>query len=167
MLHLPMEPMNASAMSEGKSTVLTNMDDKRIMQLTREMVNSLPGISGVNNHQGSKATSDERTMRAVLKELKRDGLFFVDSNTYAKSLGDKLAAQMGVPTGRNNIFLDNSTNEDEIIGKIWQAAAIADEYGSAIAICHARPHTVNAWEQVIDEVKASGLKLVPVTEVLH
>lgn len=167
MLHLPMEPMNASAMSEGKSTVLTSMDDKRIMQLTREMVESLPGISGVNNHQGSKATSDERTMRAVLKELKRQGLFFVDSNTYAKSLGDKLAAGMGVPTGRNNIFLDNSTNEDEIIKKIWQAAAIADKYGSAIAICHARPHTVNAWEQVIDEVKASGLKLVPVTEVLH
>lgn len=167
MLHLPMEPMNASAMSEGKSTVLTSMDDKRIMQLTGELINSLPGISGVNNHQGSKATSDERTMRAVLKEIKRQGLFFVDSNTYAKSLGDKLAAGMGVPTGRNNIFLDNSTNEDEIIKKIWQAAAIADKYGSAIAICHARPHTVNAWEQVIDEVKASGLKLVPVTEVLH
>ena len=167
MLHLPMEPMNASAMSEGKSTVLTSMDDKRIMQLTREMVESLPGISGVNNHQGSKATSDERTMRAVLKELKRQGMFFVDSNTYAKSLGDKLAAGMGIPTGRNNIFLDNSTNEDEIIKRIWQAAAIADKYGSAIAICHARPHTVNAWEQVIDEVKASGLKLVPVTEVLH
>lgn len=56
-------------------------------------------------------------MRAVLKEIKRQGLFFVDSNTYAKSLGDKLAAGMGVPTGRNNIFLDNSTNEDEIIKK--------------------------------------------------
>lgn len=167
MLHLPMEPMDASAMSEGKSTVLTSMDDKRIMQLTGEMIKSLPGISGVNNHQGSKATSDERTMRAVLKEIKRQGLFFVDSNTYAKSLGDKLAADMGVPTGRNNIFLDNSTNEDEIIKKIWQAAAIADKYGSAIAICHARPHTVNAWEQVMGEVKASGLQLVPVTEVLH
>lgn len=97
--------------------MLTSMDDKRIMQLTGELINSLPGISGVNNHQGSKATSDERTMRAVLKEIKRQGLFFVDSNTYAKSLGDKLAAGMGVPTGRNNIFLDNSTNEDEIIKK--------------------------------------------------
>ena len=167
MLHLPMEPMDPSAMSEGKHTVLTSMDDKSIRALTRDMVNSLPGISGVNNHQGSKATSDERAMTAVLKELKSQGLFFVDSNTYSKSLGDKLAAQMGVPTGRNNIFLDNSTNEDEIIKKIWQAAAIADKYGSAIAICHARPHTVNAWEQAIGEVKASGLKLVPVTEVLH
>ena len=167
MLHLPMEPMDPSAMSEGKHTVLTSMDDKSIRALTRDMVSSLPGISGVNNHQGSKATSDERAMTAVLKELKSKGLFFVDSNTYSKSLGDKLAAQMGVPTGRNNIFLDNSTNEDEIIKKIWQAAAIADKYGSAIAICHARPHTVNAWEQAIGEVKASGLKLVPVTEVLH
>lgn len=167
MLHLPMEPMDPSAMSEGKHTVLTSMDDKSIRALTRDMVNSLPGISGVNNHQGSKATSDERAMTAVLKELKSQGLFFVDSNTYSKSLGDKLAAKMGVPTGRNNIFLDNSTNEDEIIKKIWQAAAIADKYGSAIAICHARPHTVNAWEQAIGEVKASGLKLVPVTEVLH
>ena len=167
MLHLPMEPMDPSAMSEGKHTVLTSMDDKSIRALTRDMVNSLPGISGVNNHQGSKATSDERAMTAVLKELKSQGLFFVDSNTYSKSLGDKLAAQIGVPTGRNNIFLDNSTNEDEIIKKIWQAAAIADKYGSAIAICHARPHTVNAWEQAIGEVKASGLKLVPVTEVLH
>ena len=167
MLHLPMEPMDPSAMSEGKHTVLTSMDDKSIRALTRDMVSSLPGISGVNNHQGSKATSDERAMTAVLKELKSQGLFFVDSNTYSKSLGDKLAAQMGVPTGRNNIFLDNSTNEDEIIKKIWQAAAIADKYGSAIAICHARPHTVNAWEQAIGNVKASGLKLVPVTEVLH
>ena len=167
MLHLPMEPMDPSAMSEGKHTVLTSMDDKSIRALTRDMVSSLPGISGVNNHQGSKATSDERAMTAVLKELKSQGLFFVDSNTYSKSLGDKLAAQMGVPTGRNNIFLDNSTNEDEIIKKIWQAAAIADKYGSAIAICHARPHTVNAWEQAIGEVKVSGLKLVPVTEVLH
>lgn len=167
MLHLPMEPMDPSAMSEGKNTVLTSMDDKSIMKLTKDMLDSLPGISGANNHQGSKATSDERTMRAVLKEIKRQGMFFVDSNTYAKSLGDKLAEGMGVPTGRNNIFLDNSTNEDEIIKKIWQAAAIADKYGSAIAICHARPHTVNAWEKVIDEVRASGLKLVPVTEVLH
>ena len=60
MLHLPMEPMNASAMSEGKSTVLTSMDDKRIMQLTGELINSLPGISGVNNHQAVR----QRAMNA-------------------------------------------------------------------------------------------------------
>ena len=60
-------------------------------------------------------------MKAVLKVLKQQGLFFVDSSTYSKSIGDQVARSMGVPTARNNIFLDNSSDEDDIIAKIWQA----------------------------------------------
>ena len=73
---------------------------------------------------------------------------------------------MGVPTARNNIFLDNSSDEDDIIAKIWQAVEMADRNGSAIAICHARPHTAAAWRKVIDEVNASGIQLVPVSSLL-
>lgn len=75
MLHLPMEPMDRTAMSEGKSTILTDMTAEQVQQLTRKAVDSLPGIEGVNNHQGSKATSNEATMKAVLKVLKQQGLF--------------------------------------------------------------------------------------------
>ena len=135
-------------------------------QLTRKAVESLPGIEGVNNHQGSKATSNEATMKAVLKVLKQQGLFFVDSSTYSKSIGDQVARSMGVPTAHNNIFLDNSSDEDDIIAKIWQAVEMADRNGSAIAICHARPHTAAAWSKVIDEVNASGIQLVPVSSLL-
>ena len=137
-----------------------------MLQLTRKAADSLPGIEGVNNHQGSKATSNEATMKAVLKVLKQQGLFFVDSSTYSKSIGDQVARSMGVPTARNNIFLDNSSDEDDIIAKIWQAVEMADRNGSAIAICHARPHTAAAWSKVIDEVNASGIQLVPVSSLL-
>lgn len=166
MLHLPMEPMDRTAMSEGKITILTDMTAEQVQQLTRKAVDSLPGIEGVNNHQGSKATSNEATMKAVLKVLKQQGLFFVDSSTYSKSIGDQVARSMGVPTARNNIFLDNSSDEDDIIAKIWQAVEMADRNGSAIAICHARPHTAAAWSKVIDEVNASGIQLVPVSSLL-
>lgn len=166
MLHLPMEPMDRTAMSEGKITILTDMTAEQVQQLTRKAVDSLPGIEGVNNHQGSKATSNEATMKAVLKVLKQQGLFFVDSSTYSKSIGDQVARSMGVPTAHNNIFLDNSSDEDDIIAKIWQAVEMADRNGSAIAICHARPHTAAAWSKVIDEVNASGIQLVPVSSLL-
>lgn len=99
---------------------MTDMTAEQVQQLTRKAVDSLPGIEGVNNHQGSKATSNEATMKAVLKVLKQQGLFFVDSSTYSKSIGDQVARSMGVPTARNNIFLDNSSDEDDIIAKIWQ-----------------------------------------------
>ena len=88
-------------------------------------------------------------MKAVLKVLKQQGLFFVDSSTYSKSIGDQVARSMGVPTARNNIFLDNSSDEDDIIAKIWQAVEMADRNGSAIAICNARPHTAAAWSKNI------------------
>lgn len=167
MLHLPMEPMDRSAMSEGKSTILTDMTAEQVQKVTRAAVESLSGIEGVNNHQGSRATTNVATMKAALKVLQQQGLFFVDSSTSSKSIGDEVARELGVPAARNNIFLDNSADEDDIIAKIWQAVEMADRNGSAIAICHARPHTAAAWNSVIDEVRDSGIQLVPVSSLLR
>lgn len=36
MPHLPMEPMDRTAMSEGKSTILTDMTAEQVRQLTSE-----------------------------------------------------------------------------------------------------------------------------------
>jgi polysaccharide deacetylase 2 family uncharacterized protein YibQ len=69
MLHLPMEPLNGSS-SETRS-IKVGMTKQEIQKLTRDALNSLPGVKGVNNHQGSKATSDYNTMFAVLEELEK------------------------------------------------------------------------------------------------
>lgn len=167
MLHLPMEPMNAAAMSEGSNTVRTNLSAADKLSLTRKAVNSLPGILGVNNHQGSKATSDRATMKVVLGELKSQGLFFVDSRTTAASVAREMAQSIGVATARNDIFLDNSSNVADIRAQIYKAFAIADKQGSVIAICHARTNTAKCWQQYASEFKKTGIIFVPVTELLY
>ncbi len=167
MLHLPMEPMNASAMSEGANTVRTNLSASEKLALTRKAVNSLPGILGVNNHQGSKATSDRATMKVVLGELKNQGLFFIDSRTTAASVARDMAQGMGVATARNDIFLDNSANVADIRAQIYKAFALAEKNGSVIAICHARTNTAKCWQQYAAEFKKTGITFVPVTELLY
>lgn len=167
MLHLPMEPMDKSAMSEGKSTVQVSMTADQQRALVRKAVNSLPGIMGVNNHQGSRATSDPTTMKNVLRELKGNNLFFVDSKTTGATKGRDIARSMGVPTARNDIFLDNSTNPEEIRKQIYKAFELADKNGSAIAICHARPGTAACWTKYADEFRKSGINFVSVTELLY
>ena len=165
MLHLPMEPMDASAASEGRMvTVAMTKDEVQIY--TEEAINSLPGIKGINNHQGSRATSNPTTMKAVLEVANSRGLFFVDSRTIASSVAYKEARQLGVGTGRNSLFLDNSSNVQAIKKQIWAAVDMADKYGSIIVICHARPATAQAWLEIYKEVQASGIKLVPVTNLL-
>lgn len=167
MLHLPMEPMDKSAMSEGKSTVQVSMTADQQRALVRKAVNSLPGIMGVNNHQGSRATNDPTTMKNVLRELKGNNLFFVDSKTTGATKGRDIARSMGVPTARNDIFLDNSTNPEEIRKQIYKAFELADKNGSAIAICHARPGTAACWTKYADEFRKSGITFVSVTELLY
>lgn len=167
MLHLPMEPLNKSAMSEGKTTIQVNMTAEQQRTLVRKAVKSLPGIMGVNNHQGSKATSDPTTMKNVLRELKQEKLFFVDSKTTGTTKGRDVAKSMGVPTARNDIFLDNSTNPEEIRKQIYKAFELAEKNGSAIAICHARPGTAACWTKYADEFRKSGITFVPVTELLY
>lgn len=167
MLHLPMEPMDRSAMSEGSSTICTDMSKDKILELTRKAINSLPGVSGVNNHQGSKATADSATMTTVLQELRNQDLFFVDSRTSSKSVARDKAVAMGVPTARNDIFLDNSSDVQAIRKQIYKAMDIAEKNGSAIAICHARPNTAKAWSMYAEEIKNTGIELVPITDVLY
>lgn len=167
MLHLPMEPVDRSAMSEGSSTICTDMSKDKILELTRKAINSLPGVSGVNNHQGSKATADSATMTTVLQELRNQDLFFVDSRTSSKSVARDKAVAMGVPTARNDIFLDNSSDVQAIRKQIYKAMDIAEKNGSAIAICHARPNTAKAWSMYAEEIKNTGIKLVPITDLLY
>lgn len=167
MLHLPMEPVDRSAMSEGSSTICTDMSKDKILELTRKAINSLPGVSGVNNHQGSKATADSATMTTVLQELRKQDLFFVDSRTSSKSVARDKAVAMGVPTARNDIFLDNSSDVQAIRKQIYKAMDIAEKNGSAIAICHARPNTAKAWSMYAEEIKNTGIELVPITDLLY
>lgn len=167
MLHLPMEPMNAAAMSEGANTVRTNLSAADKLALTRKAVNSLPGIIGVNNHQGSKATSDAATMKVVLGELRSQGLFFLDSRTTAASVACDMAQRLGVATARNDIFLDNSSNVADIRAQIYKALALAQKNGSVIAICHARTNTAKCWKLYAEEFKKTGITFVPVTELLY
>lgn len=167
MLHLPMEPMNAAAMSEGANTVRTNLSAADKLALTRRAVNSLPGIIGVNNHQGSKATSDAATMKVVLGELRSQGLFFLDSRTTAASVACDMAQKLGVATARNDIFLDNSSNVADIRAQIYKALALAQKNGSVIAICHARTNTAKCWKLYAEEFKKTGITFVPVTELLY
>ena len=167
MLHLPMEPVDRSAMSEGSSTICTDMSKDKILELTRKAINSLPGVSGVNNHQGSKATADSATMTTVLQELRNQDLFFVDSRTSSKSVARDKAVAMGVPTARNDIFLDNSSDVQAIRKQIYKAMDIAEKNGSAIAICHARPNTAEAWSMYAEEIKNTGIELVPITDLLY
>lgn len=166
MLHLPMEPSNDAIPLEPK-TILTSMDDRRIRALTEEHIKSIPGIVGVNNHMGSRATEDERVMNAVMDAVKRHGLFFLDSRTSAQTVAQKVAHERGVLTGSRNVFLDNDKETERVIEKIYDAARLAERDGVVIAIGHDRDETYKALARTLPDLERRGFRIAPVRELMR
>ena len=159
MLHLPMETL--SGLNPGPGKVTTEMTDAQIVSQVEDDLSQVPLASGVNNHEGSRASADPRVMRDVIDVLaKRGNLFFIDSRTNAASVGETTAEAAGVPTAARDVFLDNRATVAYTEDQLRAAAVIAQRSGSAIAIGHPRPTTLEAVRAMIPQLQAAGIEFV-------
>lgn len=165
-LHLPMEPLGEAGSSEA-SAIMVGMDDVQIREITQKAVQSLPGIRGVNNHQGSKATADRQVMKNVMQVLKSKQLFFLDSRTNSQSIAGDTARQMGVHTADNQLFIDNVDDIAAVKKQIRTAKEMALHQGNAIIIGHARMNTAAAVRSMIPELENSGVQLVFLSQLVQ
>ncbi len=165
MLHLPMETL--SGLNPGPGKVTTEMTDAQIAAQVEDDLAQVSLARGVNNHEGSKASADERVMHDVIGVLVKHGdLFFIDSKTNAASVGEQVARAQGIPTASRDVFLDNRANVDYTEGQLRAAAAIAKRSGSAIAIGHPRPTTLAAVKAMIPQLQADGVQFVLVQDLV-
>ncbi len=165
MLHLPMETV--SGMNPGPGKITTEMSDPQITKQVEEDLAQVPLARGVNNHEGSKASADERVMRDVIGVLaQKGGLFFVDSRTSAASVGQTTAESLGVPSAARDVFLDNRNDVAYTEGQLLEAAQIARRTGHAIAIGHPRATTLEAVREMIPKLTASGIEFVLVQDMV-
>lgn len=164
MLHLPME---AEVDRPGlKYQVNLEMNSETIRGFVRRAAKSLPGIIGVNNHRGSRATSTPKVMEAVLSEVREQGLIFVDSRTSGKSVAFKIAVEMGLPALKNEVFLDHEANAGAMRKALERAFSIARKNGSVVIIGHARPETLR-FLKTLSGSRPNDVKWVTVPEIIR
>ncbi|MCB2226486.1 MAG: divergent polysaccharide deacetylase family protein [Desulfarculaceae bacterium] len=147
MLHLPMEPVNYAAMPKGTGLLMTNMSRPEVLAVLSMDLARVPQAQGVNNHMGSLYSRSAARMEPVLIELKKRGLFYVDSFTAADSQGLATAQRLGLVTARRDVFLDHSSNPTDIDAQFQRLIKLAQKRGAAIAIGHPQANTIAALER--------------------
>lgn len=162
--HVPMQPLGKA--NPGARALRTDISDQENLARLRWHLQRVPGAVGINNHMGSRFTADGRRMALVLAELRRHGLFFVDSRTSGASVGYRTARNLGVASTGRDVFLDNERQVGKILGQIDALLAKAGKQGSAVAICHPYPETLAALRQAAPRFRAHGVELVPVQLLL-
>ncbi len=167
LLHLPLQAQNSE--DDGNAGALhIDMSRERFAAAFAESIQSVPHVTGVNNHRGSLLTRHPGHMRWLMEELNaRDGLFFVDSYTTHHSVALQAATEAGVPAARRDVFLDADRSAAGVQKAFDRLVRLARKRGSAIGIGHPYPETLEFLERVLPTLNAEGIELVPLSELIY
>ncbi|MCK8815991.1 divergent polysaccharide deacetylase family protein [Natroniella sulfidigena] len=165
MLHQPFEAHN-SELEPEPGMIDTTMDSEQIREKLRGSLEHLPPVAGINNHMGSKGTEDPRVMTEVMKVLKEEGLYFIDSSTSSQSVGVNKAREAGIPTAENYLFIDNVDEQEAVEEMLLMLVDVALKRGKLVTIGHVRTNTANAIKEVIPVLEEKGIKLVYVSQIV-
>lgn len=163
-VHVPMQADNGFPMGKGGLSV--TMSSQQLQQQLLKDLNDVPFRIGFNNHMGSRLTQDQAAMTTVMRSAKPLHLFFIDSRTTAKTVAEKTAIDFHVPTLSREVFLDDQHNMAYINHQFHRLLAIAKKNGYAIAIGHPFSSTLDYLQFAIQDLKKTGVKLVPLSTLI-
>ena len=164
-IHMPMQSSVASSGEDGFK-LKTGMTSEEIEWRLSEALSEIPEAVGINNHQGSKATSDKRVMAVVASVLKNKNKFFLDSRTSSKTVAENTMRSAGVPTARRHIFLDNDLDTEKILSQFDKLERIAEKKGLAIGIGHVRKSTLEVLQNKIPDLIEQGIEFKFLSQVV-
>ena len=161
-----MQAESARVASE-RAELRIGMSSQEVRSAVFAMLETVPHAVGVNNHEGSRATSDPHLMKELMPALRERGLFFVDSRTTPATVAYDAALRAGIAAASRKVFLDDVPERDAIRVQLQAAAADAVRQGSAIVIGHPRPATIAALAQEAPSLEARGIQMVFASDLVH
>jgi uncharacterized protein len=169
MLHLPMEPLDASMMERGdeaREVFLRAEDSAQVLVAKLEdALRRVPAATGINNHMGSRLTSDRAAMEAIMQPIAARGLLFLDSRTTAETTAEQVARASGVRTAARHVFLDDDPSESAIEASLAEAVRQSLERPT-IAIGHPSAPLLAVLRRELPRLHASGIGVYPLSELV-
>lgn len=140
MVHLPLEAQSFSA--EEPNTLRISDSSAKIGNRIEYIKEMFPRVRYVNNHTGSKFTSNELAMNRLIYALDKENINFIDSRTTAQTKAPKIMKSLGKKYIARDVFLDHETSKAYVKKAIKKAIEIAKSHGTAIAIGHPHANTL-------------------------
>ncbi|WP_298963185.1 divergent polysaccharide deacetylase family protein [uncultured Campylobacter sp.] len=146
-IHLPME---ASSAKNNSATLRASDNYEKLRGVIAKLRADFPNAKFINNHTGSKFTSDERAMQNLLRAMNEHGFLFIDSRTSPATKAKAAMNGLGMRYVHRDVFLDNQNSVAAVRKKLREAVTLAKKQGYAIAIGHPKSSTLRALANSAD-----------------
>jgi len=161
--HVPMQPLNGA--DPGPNGLKPGMTAEEVSRRLGWNLARVPGLVGINNHEGSRFTADAALLAPVMATLRARHLFFFDSRTSAQTEVAQAARAAGVMTAARDVFLDDDPQAAAVSAQLERLVGEAKRTGVAIAIGHPHDVTLKLLAQWL--AQDHGVSLVPLDEAIR
>ncbi len=167
MVHMPMEPFDIAEEDSGGYLLTERLNAGEVASRVAAAFTELPMAAGMNNHQGSKATTSLQLMKDLARILKKREKYFIDSFTNPESRAFLTMHRFGVKTEVRQLFLDNQPDQAHITAQLDSLALLSQDRGVVIGIGHAtKAATLEALSRELPRLKSAGYRFLRASEVV-
>jgi len=167
---LPMEPMNYPQRDPGPGAILVDMPAGQIQREVKKNLGDVPDAVGATSYMGQMALADETVMGAVMTELKRAKVFYLDARTIPTSVAADRAAREGVLCFRIDTVLEAPGRYDAEVKAMNRllddSIDLARRRGYAIVLAHPDRASLDVLRRAVPKLKRSGVRFLPVSTLL-
>nr|WP_314179168.1 divergent polysaccharide deacetylase family protein [uncultured Campylobacter sp.] len=160
MIHLPMQALGGFKGAEI-GTLTVNDDYEKIAKKLQSIKRDFPDLKYINNHTGSRFTSDATAMDKLMRAIRDENLIFVDSKTTSPTKVYGAAKKYSMPYIARDVFLDHDGSKAAVRKQLKYAVELAKKRSYAIAIGHPHKNTIEVLQEsakLLQEVEVVYLK---------
>jgi polysaccharide deacetylase 2 family uncharacterized protein YibQ len=164
-VQIPLEPFDFPQVNPGRHTLTVDAGSEENVDRLHWTLSRITNYTGVMNYMGARFTADPDGMAALMAELGKRGLAYIDDGSSARSIAAELAAKNGVPYAEGDDAIDAVRERGDILKKLDELERTARAKGFAIGTGSAFAVTVDAVTSWVAEAKKRGIEIVPISAV--
>jgi len=166
LLNMPSESSDFPFSDPGPNALKALATPDQNIQQLEWILSQTTGYFGVLSVYGSKFLTVEEQLKAIIEELKKRGLMYVDGGA-EDSLGTRVAYQVGAKWATVELTLDATPGRAALELQFQELEALAKKRAIAVARISASPLSLErlaAWLKTLDQ---KGLQLVPLSSLAN
>lgn len=166
LLNLPGESADFPFSDPGPNALKTLVPPAENLKQLEWILSRTTGYFGVLSVYGSKFLTVEEQVQAVLQEIKRRGLMYVDGGA-EDSQGTRVAYKVGAKWATVELMLDGQPGRKALARQLQEFEDLAKKRAVAIARISADPGSLEGLSAWLKTLPERGLQLVPVSTLAN
>jgi hypothetical protein len=161
LLQAPLEPFD-SADAPGPHVIPAGNAPKAEDELHWQMGRMI-GYIGLVNYLGGKFTADRESVSALMAELSRRGLDYIDDGSAPQSLAGEVATEKAVNFLKVDVRIDEVRRPEAIDAALLKLESLAKQNGVAVGFASGLTMTSERIANALVDLARRGVVLVPVS----